>query len=156
MMGIDTIIGLASLAIAVPGLVQTFIHASRWLSEKLRTVPGSPEIAEMQDFILFLDRGIMRTTLETVEDLYIDTPDTTLRSSLEASAKQLWAYMIELDQQIRKLNSSVNSEKQVKKAKEAALAAIKDMYDLESRLQVYVQAQIASKTLRSRFEFRPT
>ncbi|KAH7195024.1 hypothetical protein BKA60DRAFT_583940 [Fusarium oxysporum] len=156
MMGIDTIVGLASLAIAVPGLVQTFIHAGRWLSEKLRTAPGSPEIAKMQDFILFLDRGTMRTTLETVEDLYTDASDTNLISSLEASAKQLWAYMVELDKQIRKLRSSVNNEKQVKKATEAALAAIKDMYDLESRLRAYVQAQIASKTLRSRFELRAT
>ncbi|SPJ80265.1 uncharacterized protein FTOL_08657 [Fusarium torulosum] len=156
MMGIDTIIGLASLAIAVPGLVQTFIHAGRWLSEKLRTTPGSSEIAKMQDFILFLDRGTMRTTLETVEDLYTDTSDTSLKSSLEASTEKLWAYMVELDKQIRKLKSSGNSEKQMKKATEAALAAIKDMYDLESRLRAYVQAQIASKTLRSRFELRAT
>ena len=155
-MGIDTIIGLAALALAVPGLVQTFVHAGRWISEKLRAVPGSPEIGKMQEFILFLDRGVMRMTLETTEDLYVDTSDAALRSSLEASVKQLWTYMVNLDQHIRKLKSSINNEKQVKKATNAALAAIKDMYELESRLRAYVQAQIASKSLRSRFEFRTT
>jgi hypothetical protein len=154
MFGIDTIIGLAALAIAIPGLVQTFVHAGRWLSEKLPRTPESPEIVKMQDFLLFLDRGTMRTTLETVEDLYVDTSDTVLRSSLEKSAKQMWTYMIELESQICRLKSSNNNEKQLKKATEAALAAIRDMYDLESRLRANVQAQIASRAVRSRFEFR--
>ncbi|KAJ6088737.1 hypothetical protein N7486_009998 [Penicillium sp. IBT 16267x] len=156
MFGIDTIIGLAALAIAIPGLVQTFAHAGRWLSEKLSGVPESPEIVKMQDFFLFLDWGIMRTTLETVEDHYIDTSDLFLRSSLEKSAKQIWAYMIELESQISKVKSFKNNKRQTKKVTEAALATIKNLYDLESQLRAYVQAQIASRAVRSRFEFRKT
>ncbi|KAJ5688705.1 hypothetical protein N7462_003097 [Penicillium macrosclerotiorum] len=156
MFGIDTIIGLASLAITIPGLVQTFVHAGRWLSEKLPRAPESTEIAYIQDFFLFLDRGTMRITLETVEDLYIDTPDTVLRSSLEKSAKQIWANMTELERQIRLLNSLNNNERQVKKATEAALATIRQIYDLETQLRAYVQVQIASRAVRSRFEFRRT
>ncbi|KAH8764591.1 hypothetical protein BGZ57DRAFT_955960 [Hyaloscypha finlandica] len=40
---IDDIIGLVGIVIAVPGLVQTFIHASRWLSKRLGEISPSSE-----------------------------------------------------------------------------------------------------------------
>ncbi len=90
MMGVDAMVGLASLAIAIPGLVQTFIHAGRWLSEKLRAAPGSVQTAQIQDFILFLDRGSMRMTLESVEDLFADTSDPDVSLCLETIVRQMW------------------------------------------------------------------
>jgi hypothetical protein len=151
---IDDIIGLVGIAIAVPGLVQTFIHASRWLSKRLDEISPSPEKTKIQDFLIFLDRGTMRTTLETVEDLCVDTSDVGLRNDLQASAKKLWAYMVELDQQVRKIKSVVGSEKQTKHAREKALAVIENMRNLEFRLRQQVQAHLAANTLRSRFELR--
>ena len=151
---IDDIVGLVGIAIAVPGLVQTFVHASRWLSKRLDEISPSPEKTKMQDFLIFLDRGTMRTTLETIEDLCADTSDVGLRNGLQASVKGLWVYMVELDQQIRKMKSVVMSEKKTKHARENALAAIQSMRDLEFRLRQQVQAHVAANTLRSRFELR--
>jgi hypothetical protein len=101
-----------------------------------------------------LDRGTMRTTLETIEDLCVDTLDVGLRNDLQASAKKLWAYMVELDQQVRKMKSVVGSEKQTTHAREKALAVTQNMRELEFRLRPQVQAHVATNTLRSRFELR--
>ncbi|RYP29544.1 hypothetical protein DL767_006672 [Monosporascus sp. MG133] len=155
MMGIDTVIGLASLAIAIPGLVETFIHAGRYLSNKLQSAQVSPDVVQIQEFILLLNRGIIRLTLESVEDLYCDTEDAALRATLKASAEQLWAKMIELDREISKLKAARNTEKQTEKAMEAALDSIKSMKELESRLRAYVQVQVGWRQLPSRLEFRP-
>ena len=154
-MGIDTIIGLTSLAITIPGLVQTFIHAGRYLSNKLQSAQVSADVVQIQGFILLLDRGIIRLTLESVEDLYCDTEDAALQATLKASAEQLWAKMIELDREIGKLMAAGNTEKQTGKAMEAALDSIKSMKELESRLRAYAQAQVGRRQLPSRLEFRP-
>ncbi|KAI0858707.1 hypothetical protein F4860DRAFT_288491 [Xylaria cubensis] len=155
MLGFDAVIGLASLAIAIPGLVQTFIHAGRYLSNKLQSAQVSPDVVQIQEFILLLDRGIIRVTLENVEDLYCHTEDAALQVALKASAKELWAKMVKLDQEINKLKAAGNTEKQTKKAMEAALDSIKSMKELESRLRAYVQAQVGQSQLPSRLEFRP-
>ena len=154
MLGVDTIVGITSLAIAIPGLVRTFIYASYWLSDKLRTAPRSPEVTEIQTFLLFLDRGMMKSTLEMVEDLYVDTSDVALRSYLEAAVRQLWAKIVKLDANIDTVKSTIKGRKESKKATDAALSIIKDTHDLESRLREYVHSEIASTTLRSRFDFR--
>lgn len=67
----------------------------------LRSNPDSTEAAEIKDFIVFIQCGTMRTTLELIEDLYFDTSDNNLRASLQNSAEKLWGKMIELDQQIK-------------------------------------------------------
>ena len=154
MMGFDTIIGLASLAIAIPGLVQTFVHAGRWLSERLQEANGTTKVSQIQDFMLYLDRGIMRTTLEAVEDVYVDTSDPAVKVSLDNRAKRMWAYMIQLEQHIRKVNSPLNSQRQTDKAVEAALASIDAMRGLELQLRTYIQSQVAAKAMRSRFDLR--
>ncbi|KAH8588877.1 hypothetical protein B0O99DRAFT_600385 [Bisporella sp. PMI_857] len=131
---IDDIIGLVGLALAVPGLLKTK--------------------KKIQDFIISLEHGTMRRAPETVEDLCVDTSDEGLRKDLQASAQTLWTCMKDLDQQICKLKSAVDCQNKTRAAKEKAVAVIQNMRDLEFQLWQQVQAQVASNSLRSRFELR--
>ncbi|KAF2123130.1 hypothetical protein BDV96DRAFT_562005 [Lophiotrema nucula] len=134
MFGIDTIIGLVSLSIAIPGMVQTFTHAGRYLSKRLTSTPYTSEVRKIQELIIDLARGRMRTTLETAEDLYCDTPDTSLKSALLGSIKELWS--------------------ENRKASEAVLKRLDDMYRLETRLDQFIQGHLNSRSVRSRFELK--
>jgi hypothetical protein len=148
-----------SLAIAIPGLVQTFIHASRYLSKKIKSLQGAAEINRIQDFLLTLDHGIIRLTLENVEDLCCDTDNEDERAHLKSSTQHMLDKLKDLDKEIEKLldidGSDKQEEKRKKKAREAALAIVESVESMASKLQTYVQAHLAHRQLKSRLEFRP-
>lgn len=155
MMGIDTVIGLASLAIAIPGLVQTCVHAGRYLSSRLRSGPDTAETAFIKDFVLQIQCGSLRTILESVEDLYCSTSDGVIQQSLHENASFLWAKILALEQQIMQINTAALEEKQLKKAKNRALEEIQSFQNIAEALRKYVQDQVAFNLLPSRLQLRP-
>ncbi|KAM0192759.1 hypothetical protein ACHAPQ_008629 [Fusarium lateritium] len=150
-----------SLAIAIPGLVQTFIHASRYLSKKIKSLQNASEINRIHDFLLTLDHGTIRLTLENIEDLCCDTNDETERAHIKSSAQYMLDKLKDLNKEIEKLididESEKQDEKRKKKAREAALAIVDSVENIASKLQGYVQAHLGQRQLklRSRLEFRP-
>jgi hypothetical protein len=146
-------VALVSLAIAVPGVVETFIHASRYLLKKLRSESRTQEVARIQDFVVFLNRGTMRTTLEIVEDLYCGTTDNTIQTALDEKVKQIWDVVLKLDKDIYNEKDGAKQKKALKNA----LERIDELYNLEDSLRRYVQAQAAAWPVQpviSRLELR--
>lgn len=153
------VVEFLSLAIATPGLVQTFVHASRYLSKKIKYLQNATEIDRIQDFLLMLDHGTIRLTLENVEDLCCDTAKGGERAHLKSSAELMLENLKDLYKEIDKLldidGSEKQEEKRKKKAREAALAIVDSVEFMASRLQAYIQARLAQRQLKSRLEFRP-
>ncbi|KAI0970292.1 hypothetical protein F4678DRAFT_436380 [Xylaria arbuscula] len=150
----ETIITFVSLAIAIPGLVQTTIHAVRYVSNKLRSTPSSPETIEINAVLQSLDKGILRATLEDAEDLYYYTSELTLKALLQESTNTLRKYFLEIEKEVNKLDSVRVSLHQMSKAIRAAKGSAKEINNLIDTLRELIRTKFDAKTLPSRLELR--
>lgn len=149
------VVALVSLAVAIPGVLETFVHAGQYLSRKLQYEPEASEVIQMQNFVVFLTRGSMRSTLESLEDLYWDTPDESFQQRLQEEVRELWKFILALEQNIDKRKTERDGKKR-KKATEDALGQINKIYNLEERMRNFVQTQVAARSIRSKLELRPS
>lgn len=151
-MGIDTIIGLAGLAVALPGLVQTTIHFSRYMAEKFRSIPDSDTRSKVKDLVLSLQRGTLRETMEIVEDLYAYTSDTTTRNTLEEIVKEIPKTLEVLDGELTQIMAADGDEKARKKARVRAQKSFDQIEKLAETLLAHVRTKALSRPIPSRFE----
>ncbi|KAJ3560912.1 hypothetical protein NPX13_g9139 [Xylaria arbuscula] len=150
----ETVITFVSLAIAIPGLVQTTMHAARCLSNKLHSIPSSQETTEINALLQSLDKGIARAVLDDTEDLYYDTPDPALKTRLRESASSLRKYLLELEKQVSKLDSVSASSHQGYKAIRTPKGSTEDISELITKLRGIIHRNTGSRTLPSRLELR--
>lgn len=151
MIGVDTIIGLAALAFTLPGLVQAAIHFSRYLALKCSSITDPEDTSKIKGFILSLQRGTLRATMESVEDLYAETSDTSIRNALQGIVERVAEKMDNLDREIKVITTS-NHKKQLKKARKRAQRSLDEIEDLAGELNAHVQARTSSRPLPSRLQ----
>lgn len=151
-MGIDTIIGLTGLALTLPGLVQTTIHFSRHLAEKLRSIPDTDDSSKVKDLVLSLQCGTLRATMESVEDLYADTSDISMRHALQGIVEKVSEKLNDLDNEIMRIMVSSGDAKQLSKARKSAQRCLDGIEILAEKLRAHIQVRISSRPLPSRLK----
>jgi len=153
MSGLEAILAIAGLAIAVPGVVQTVIHTSRYLSRQLQSAPPTPEVRKLRGFVTSLNRGTIRATLEAIEDLYCETTDADLKRHIDDLVKQLWHQILKIGEDVNNTTRGNQVMTSKKSARDVA-QRMKEVERLEESLRKYVQVQAAGKAIRSRLELR--
>jgi hypothetical protein len=153
MSGLEAIVGLVALGIAVPTVVETFLHAGRYLFEKSRAGNGNVETERVQRFAGSLEHGTMRLSLELAEDLFCDTSDTSLRESISRFIEHLRCNILRLDKALDEMAKGHN-ERSRKKGSKEVLAFVDTLEKTEKDFQEFLNVKFGSKFVPSKLELR--
>jgi hypothetical protein len=153
MSGIEAIVGFVALGIAIPGVVETFVHVAAYLSKKVRTSPNKTAKERIKSFTNSIERGAIRSSLETAEDLFCDTNDDILRKSIAEYIELLRCQLPSLDRALEEMTEGKSEKSENKWAKEA-LSTIENLERTGTRFQSFLNTKIAGRVLPSKLELR--
>jgi serine/threonine protein kinase len=151
----EAALAIAGVALAIPGVVQTFIHAKRYLSRRLQSAHPSPELLDLKDALAKLEGSRLRWTLEAVEDLYCDTNDKQLKRDLEDAVKKAWGHLLSAENAVENAVAATKPAS-VEKSQRKAIQQVRDIEDIGESLRSQILLHAAGRILPSKLELRPS